>query len=134
MKHKKLTLTLVGVLLTGCYSFNRLEFNDFNSAAKENNRLYQEVKKVAAVAIEEPAKRAKIICPLFSLPVLPKTPELPFTELSKVEPTDTVGIDKIQQKHIDDLRAYIIQLKHSVYMAQQEHNSKCFNEANEVVK
>lgn len=129
MKKLFATIAVVGVIIAGCSSFNkydvRVEYVKPNEV-KETVKVADVIKAMPSVIPEAHARKiSRYTCQQFVMPVLPKTPPLPYEELNKVNPNDTDAIDRIQQQHIEDLRSYIITVKKQILDAQQEHLQTC---------
>lgn len=114
---------ILSCLLSSCYSFNRITIP--REDVKANADLTRTIDKMVAKVNEEPLKKTVLLCPSFTLPIIPKTPPVPYDELIAIDSKDVSAIDRIQQKHIDDLRTYIVQLKQQYKTAQAEHASSC---------
>ena len=114
-------------LIAGCYSFNTYEFKTVstNTALKSSTSNKESaMPSFIPSAIASPAIGVKK-CNAFQLPSLAATPPLPYEELAKVSVQDPDAIDRIQQKHIEELRDYIVKMKQAMINAQKEHVLSC---------
>lgn len=115
------------LLIVGCYSFNSYEFNTLtNTNSKVTKKSIKEsaLPNLIPSAHANPAQLEKR-CNVFQLPSIPATPPLPYEELSKVTAADPDAIDRIQQKHIEELRDHIVKMKQALILAQKEHVLSC---------
>lgn len=126
-------LTLIGgvvVLVSGCYSFNTYNIKDTgegtDALAKNKTITTNTPVSLISTAHATPVPlQLKPSCPPFILPPLPPTPPLPHDELVTIDSNDDAAIDSIQQKHIEDLRNYIVKVKQTIITAQRDYNEKC---------
>jgi hypothetical protein len=118
MKTKKfiITISVITIGLVGCGSFNHY-------ALPEGAVLLLQNPVQARTTLPEPAPRDT--CPMFQLPDIPPIPELPLQELSKIDPRDADAIDAIQQKHIADLRQYVINTNKTITRAYHIYQMTC---------
>lgn len=128
----------VAVVLTGCYSFNRITIPD-NEQSEQRiakqvvktliDKIPKEAPKPVKPEPPPPVQNSEVMCRKYTLPKLPKTPELPLEQLSKLNKSDGAGLDAIQQQHIDDLRAYISELKKQLYGSYNAYLRDCYRQA-----
>jgi hypothetical protein len=115
--------------LTSCYSFNRIEIKPTDTKQVTSQQLEEKIQteatQLALKMVEDINKNTKASCPIFSMPALPKTPELPYKELSKIQKGDIKAILELEQDHIEDLRTYIILIKQIVQKAQLDYIANC---------
>lgn len=96
-------LLLAPALLLGCNSFNNWQFGTHL--------------RLDSPAASPPVEVSFQGCPEFVLPDLGAIPPLPLDRLANAKP-NSAALDEIQQKHIEELRDYILhnrQLLQSVY-------------------
>lgn len=119
------TAGVIVMSLFGCNSFNRTTFTEI--------QLYPAADSKANVSwpatdeqppIERTSKK-ELLCPPYVFPELPPIPELPLRELAKVSPANMKALDIIQQKHIEDLRAYISKTRKIIQFSHQEYIEDC---------
>ena len=116
-----LTLVSVSFLLSSCYSFNQITLPDETSKVTDMRlaRIIKQRTKKDQVRIDS------IVCGTYMLPEIPKTPELPYKELAKVDAGDPNELDEIQSHHIDELRQYIDKMKKDLRQHHNEYMTKC---------
>lgn len=116
-------ISLAGVFgtLVSCNSFNRYELRDdaYQKLLKEQLELHQNAPATSVVA------ESQITCGIYKPPVLPEPPELPMDALSKIAPSDNAGLDAIQEKHIAELRMYILTSAASERKAYRDYIQTC---------
>lgn len=120
MKTKRLILTgaVVTLALLGCSSFNRYTFPNAVFTVPGPAHAY------AAAPQAAPPAGVPENC-IFKMPDLGTAPELPFDELAKIDPYDAQSIDNIQQRHIEELRRYIVSSRRKLESAVRSHRLSC---------
>lgn len=117
------------ILIAGCYSFNTYQFSTMTNSASNVTNKTTAKKSDSLPNIIPTAQATPLVvekrCGAFQLPTLPSTPPLPYDELSKVTVADPDAIDRIQQKHIEELRDHIVKMKQAFIAAQKEHLTSC---------
>lgn len=136
----KLNLSCITLILflTSCYSFNRIDIKPAElkvpvaqsnkqtiSEVELNAKIQEEANKIAIQLVEEISKKNKSNCPVYTLPLIPKTPELPYKELSKIPQGNVKAMIELQQDHIEDLRTYIVLVKQIIQKSQVEYLNSC---------
>lgn len=127
MKRNVIVIMAAVLLVAGCYSFNTYEFKTMSSNTVLKSKSDGKQTSMANIIPISSATAAPMIkkCNAFQLPSLPITPPLPYDELAKVSVEDPDAIDRIQQKHIEELRDYIVKMKQAMIQAQKEHTITC---------
>lgn len=117
MKTKKfiLSISVVAIGLVGCGSFNHYALPEGSVFLLQS----------PAQARTGPAEVQPDTCVMFKMPDIPPMPELPLQELSKIDPRDSEAIDAIQQKHIADLRQYVINTNKTITRAYRVYQLSC---------
>lgn len=114
------------VLVTGCSSFNN-SFNTYaipstseaKAAEMRNNKPEEEH---LSIAVDDRLNNDK--CSSFVFPITPITPTLPLKEIIAAN-GDAVLIERIERKHIDDLRMFISNIRKEQIQAQSEYQALC---------
>jgi len=122
--------SLFVVLIAGCSSFNN-SFNTYqfpaatantgNLAASTIGITDDDVKphtESVAVAADDDK------CKNFNYPAMGSAPELPLKEIIAAN-GNAVAIERIERKHIDDLRLFISKTRRELIEAQSEHKALC---------
>jgi hypothetical protein len=136
---KKLLL-LICLFISGCYSFNSISVDPATGkiSPKLTKGLIDEVGPVATtLAVQKEATvvsgvepKTELVCRPYVLPDIPKTPELPMKELLRlIAVSDAEGVDALQVKHIDELRAYIFKVKKDLRDSHNDYLKKCYTSA-----
>jgi hypothetical protein len=121
--------SLFVLLITGCSSFNN-SFNTYhfpaatantgNLAALNIGILDDDVKPHTPSVINADNDR----CKNYVYPVMGAAPELPLKEIIAAN-GNAVAIERIERKHIDDLRLFISKTRRELIEAQSEHKALC---------
>lgn len=124
-KYIKLLVAVVGLSGTGCGNFNTYLVPQYVLVAPVKEQLEPKpevipVKKEVVVAVG-----TKPSCAVYHMPVLPKMPVLPIKELARIAPNDMDAIDRLQLKHIDDLRDWAIKYRHVLTTSYKQYLDAC---------
>jgi len=90
----------------------------------------------AVIAVTQPVRqdgqdmKSDVLCSPYMMPTLTVTPELPIKELMKVGPNNPEALDRIQSRHIAELREYIAQVKISIRNSHNEYLTECYTSSN----
>lgn len=134
MRTRTYLLPVCILLLLGCNSFNRLNYTQL---VVHPPQLDKEVgARPATVELAEPTTQevhtdTPLMCPPYVFPNLPPVPELPLKELAKVAPSNMKALDAIQQKHIEDLRAYISATRKLIRFSHEKYIEDCVGRTRE---
>lgn len=125
-------VVLTSLALVGCNSFNKTEYHITTPVPVE---MYQPAPPVATVrpevveppepVIEDKEEIRRDLCPRFVFPQLPPPPKIPIAEIEKLQPNDQRGMDKLTQKHIQDLRRHIQLVNSKVAKAKAKYHQDC---------
>lgn len=117
MKNKHLYPRIVLILilvfsLPSCGSFNSydIKINPGESTPK------------AAV------KNQAVVCPIYELPDFPTTPALPIKEMFSSQSIKLGDIEKIERKHIEELRTHIIEFKKQMKENHERYLLNCLRQ------
>jgi hypothetical protein len=75
-----------------------------------------------------------LLCGLYIPPELPGIPPLPLAELARAPGTDTVQIDAIQQRHIEDLRNRLREDRRLMREAYDRYAEECRTRRRSIAK
>lgn len=123
-KYINLFIVVIGLSTTGCGSFNTYLLPSYLVLPADTKQVKPEVVTIP-VQKETPATDTKPNCPVFQLPVLPKVPELPLKELSRTSPADMEAMDRIQIKHIEELRGYAAKYRQTLNTSYRKYLETC---------
>lgn len=120
MKTKRLVFTgaVVTVALLGCSSFNRYTYPNAVFALPGGGA------QAHAATPPAPPPGVPDNC-IFRMPELGSAPELPLDQLAQIDPYDSNSIDNIQQRHIEELRRYIMTTRRKMESAVRSHQLSC---------
>lgn len=133
LKRISFSLIIVAAVLVGCSSFNN-SFNHYalppvdkqpEPDAPDDVKLMPEPAAPAAVTPVQPAPPTPVTSPCDVSPyaVDVPVPEIPTRELQAA--TDVGGIEKIERRHINDLRQYIADVRKAQRQAKMRFYQKC---------
>lgn len=122
MKSWLLVATVLATATSGCHSFNQTYL--IAHRASSVTALPQPVHPTEGKTTSD-----DVLCPLYELPALPATPELPINELAQPRNNTTQALDRIQQNHIHELRLYIVRLRRTLKESQERYLADCAKRA-----
>jgi hypothetical protein len=136
-RYWKFTLFFV---LAGCGSFNN-SFNTYPHPTPVSKEVEEDTTtngiEDALVLSPGPKgnptefKKDSPMCPLYKFKELDKTPPLPMAELLAAG-NNLNEIEKIERKHIDVLRAYIVNMKKGLMLNRHQYLLLCQEAAGQV--
>lgn len=125
--------------LTSCHSFNRYTI----ITTTENAEPHRTTAALAQAALSDeaikpegndqtppdsspPKKGIVAVCPLYKLPDLPASPELPYDKLAKLsDSNDPHAFDQVAEDQIKTLYMYIGSLKKTLRESHQQYLKDC---------
>ncbi len=119
------TVLVMAMPLASCNSFNRIALVETNTSYQHWESRPGGLEGRKPIINEDGTPNATEVCPIYKLPAIPKTPELPIKELEKISPDDTEALDAIQRKHIEELRLHIMRVKAAMAKSQIEYLNNC---------
>lgn len=139
MKRLLLTLLSVAAVLVGCSSFNN-SFNTYRglmpppqdgTVANKAATTVVVVPPETVVSTPQDVREAQPMpvpgekkCGVSTFVVIPKTPDLPYDDIKKAG-NDVQAIERIERKHIDELRLFILKFRHVYNTNQLDFVTKC---------
>lgn len=118
----KILIVVASACMAGCTTSTNINiYHNLHIAGAVGS----EVVPVAVAAIAPAVVASTAACPVFVMPDLGATPPLPLAELDSISSGDHDGIDIVHQKHIKQLRLYIIDIKEKLYRAQLQYRKMC---------
>lgn len=138
---KKYFVIALFLLLTGCYSFNTIQLPPTESSYALSPQFLKNIinqkAEIKPSVVTNPVintpknkepnnSKEDKNCGVYTLPLLPKIPELPLRELAKIDPSDSEALDRIQTQHIAELRIYIGRLKVDIRESHNRYLSACY--------
>lgn len=122
------TFTAIAIVacigLNSCHSFNRYEFHGASAKDLSTDEMFQ----ADAVTEEPPVQDTKTmsrVCPIYRLPTLPPSPDLPYDQLAKVASNPNQPYDKMSETYIKQLREYIALIKELIRQSQDDYLRNC---------
>jgi len=67
-------------------------------------------------------------CEMYILPAFTGTPDLPFDEILAADKDNPKSLDKINSKHISELRDYIARFKSDIRASHNEYLRRCYRD------
>lgn len=117
------------VLISGCSSFNN-SFNtyQFPTATANTGNLATQAIGTGDDDINQHTTSLESVsdakCRSFNYPAMGTAPELPLKEIIAAN-GNAVVIERIERKHIDELRLFISKTRRELIEAQTEHKALC---------
>jgi hypothetical protein len=134
---KSLVIVLLATgTLVGCHSFNHYIIPDVHilpvlSVEKPIFHPAMASGVVAKEALPPTVRKSESLCGQYQPPHLPPPPVLPIKELAATPMRDWEGLDRIQIKHIEDLRAYIVEVRTINAAAYKKYLKSCATSSTE---
>lgn len=123
----------VAWLLSSCYSFNHIQLPDHSDGITEYQVATLPMRPmVEVVPVKEEPKALTVVakkdisCAPFVLPILPRTPELPILQLTKIGPNNGDALNSVLRQHVDELRMYITKVKQTIRTSHDVYLTACY--------
>lgn len=123
-------ISIIAILVVGCSSFNN-SFNTYTYRVAEPPTKLDLDDDVTSGQIASnfnpppatPAELPKAACDISPFFAMPATPEIPTKALQDAK--DVTDIERIERRHIDELRKHISEIKRRHRQAQLKFYEKC---------
>lgn len=112
---------VAALLLPGCGNFNHVYY--YSAPPTQETEAAGPARSAAKPVIV--AQDGEMLCPYFERPEVTNLPPLPLAELARVPPGNNQQIDAIQQRHIEELRAYIRDRQRILREAYDRYTEEC---------
>ncbi len=119
------------IVLAGCSSFNN-SFNRYEIPSHPQQSESEQPKTALPVVLKDPSAKTSspgVVCAPYQMPLIPKTPELPFKEILSNKEMTTSDLEQIERKHIDELRLFIVEMKKTLRQSHQQYMQECTNKS-----